>query len=175
MINVFNININDQFIMYFSDACSIPDGASVLVTGGSRDLEEYAYYYDGGIGSSKVRRYNLEGWVEDLPDLTVGRRMHGCAAFTMEEEQVKRSSLRIERRKLPFILQIYLVVGGCSLIDVGISCHEAGYLSSSEIYRRGQWVTAGPLPVAVAGVRGVALDNTVFMTGQLTFYSENTN
>ena len=63
----------------------------------------------------------------------------------------------------------------CSLIDVGISCHEAGYLSSSEIYRRGQWVTARPLPVAVAGVRGVTLDNTVFMTGQLTIYSENTN
>ena len=56
--------------MYFSDACAIPDGASVLVTGGSRDLEEYAYYYDGGGGSSKVRRYNLEGWVEDLPDMT---------------------------------------------------------------------------------------------------------
>ena len=98
--------------------------------------------------------------------------MHGCAAFTLEDEQVKRSSLRIERR---FIFQVYLVVGGCSLIDVEISCHEAGYLSSTEIYREGQWVTARPLPVAVAGVRGVTLDNTVFMTGQLTIYSENTN
>ena len=67
------------------------------------------------------------------------------------------------------------MAGGCSLIDVGISCHGSGYLSSTEIYRGGQWVTTGPLPVAVAGVRGVTLDNTIFMTGQLSFYSVNRN
>ena len=157
--------------MYFSDACAISDGDSVLVTGGTGDLEDYAYYYDGGGGSAKVRRYNLEGWVEDLPDLTVGRRMHGCAAFTMEGEHVCKG---IEHKQFHHLHQVYLVAGGCSLIDVGISCHGSGYLSSTEIYRGGQWVTTGPLPVAVAGVRGVTLDNTVLMTGQLTLYSENT-
>ena len=67
------------------------------------------------------------------------------------------------------------MAGGCSLVrwsvwsDVEISCHEAGYLASTEIYRGGQWVTAGPLPVAVTGVRGVTLDNTVFMTGHILY------
>ena len=61
------------------------------------------------------------------------------------------------------------MAGGCSLIDVEISCHEAGYLASTEIYHGGQWVTAGPLPVAVTGVRGVTLDNTVFMTGHILY------
>ena len=74
---------------YFSDACAIPDGDSVLVTGGrkynNKDFKPTNVDYSG---SAKVHRYNLEGWVEELPDLTVGRRMHGCAAFSMEEEQV---------------------------------------------------------------------------------------
>ena len=48
--------------------------------------------------------------------------------------------------------------------DVG-KCHQDKYLSSTEVYRGGRWVTVGPLPLAVDGVRGVTLDNTVFMTG----------
>ena len=40
--------------------------------------------------SSKVHRYTREeGWVEDLPDMTVGRYGHGCAAFTINQEQVR--------------------------------------------------------------------------------------
>ena len=43
------------------------------------------------LSSSKVHRYTQEqGWVEDLPDMTVGRYGHGCAAFTMNEKQVKK-------------------------------------------------------------------------------------
>ena len=53
--------------------------------------------------------------------------------------------------------------------DVG-KCHQDKYLSSTEVYRGGRWVTVGPLPMAVDGVRGVTLDNTVFMTGQWVFY-----
>lgn len=38
---------------------------------------------------NKVSRYRRDqGWVEDLPDLTVGRMSHGCAAFSKENEQV---------------------------------------------------------------------------------------
>ena len=53
--------------------------------------------------------------------------------------------------------------------DVG-KCHQDKYLSSTEVYRGGRWVTVGPLPMAVDGVRGVTLDNTVFMTGQMVSY-----
>ena len=99
-------------ILYFSDACSIPDGDSVLLTGGRCKWGTMApdcactcapalpsfglcsMWRDGCIrpsamAGSKVHRYNQEGWVEDLPDLTVGRYGHGCAAFTMNQEQVR--------------------------------------------------------------------------------------
>ena len=51
--------------------------------------------------SSRVHRYtHEEGWVEDLPDLTVGRYGHGCAAFTMDEEQVINQTFHLEKRKV---------------------------------------------------------------------------
>ena len=40
------------------------------------------------------------------------------------------------------------------------------YLASTEVYRGGQWISVEPLPVAVMGVRGASLDNTVYMTGE---------
>ena len=40
------------------------------------------------------------------------------------------------------------------------------YLSSTEVYRGGRWITVDPLPAAVLGVRGASLDNTVYMTGE---------
>ena len=61
----------------FSDACAIPDGNSVVLTGGMMTL-------------NKVSRYQMDqGWVEDLPELKFGRYYHGCAAFTKEDEKVR--------------------------------------------------------------------------------------
>ena len=57
-------------------ACSIPGPDSVVLTGGS------------GLVSSKVSRYTRQGWVEDLPDMSLGRMNHGCAAFIQDNEQV---------------------------------------------------------------------------------------
>ena len=71
------------------------------------------------------------------------------------------------------------MAGGCGQANVRMSeggmwdvgkCHQDKYLSSTEVYRGGRWVTVGPLPLAVDGVRGVTLDNTVFMTGQMVSY-----
>ena len=72
----------------FSDSCSVPDGDSVLLSGGfDNDVDCFDCSMQA---SSKVHRYTQEeGWVEDLPDLTVGRYGHGCAAFTMNQEQVR--------------------------------------------------------------------------------------
>ena len=68
----------------------------MLVTGGTRYHKDFHPTHEDYNGTAKVHRYNQDqGWVEDLPDLTVGRRMHGCAAFTLEEEQVLRRLLRI--------------------------------------------------------------------------------
>ena len=48
---------------------------------------------------------------------------------------------------------------------MGTQCIEK-YLATTEVYRGGQWITVEPLPVAVMGVRGATVDNTVYMTGR---------
>ena len=55
------------------------------------------------------------------------------------------------------------VYGGSWILFYDAHCIE--YLASTEVYHGGQWLTVEPLPVAVLGVRGASLDNTVYMTG----------
>ena len=64
-------------IIIYSRACAIPDGESVVLTGG-----------ESGAIRSKVSRYNKDGWMEDLPDLNMGRWAHGCAGYKRGSEQV---------------------------------------------------------------------------------------
>ena len=59
---------------------------------------------------------------------------------------------------IPF-MQVYLVAGGQD------GCEYCSYFSSTEIFSRGQWTIVGPLPEPLRGVRGVTVDNSVFMTG----------
>ena len=44
-------------------------------------------------------------------------------------------------------------------------CEYCSYYSSTEIFIRGQWTIVGPLPEPLRGVRGVTVDNSVFMSG----------
>ena len=60
----------------FRNACAIPDGDSVVLTGGKST-------------KTKVSRYNRAGWVEDMPDLNLPRATHGCAAVDINNEKVK--------------------------------------------------------------------------------------
>ena len=64
-------------IIIYSRACAIPDGEAVVLTGG-----------ESSIIRSKVSRYNKDGWMEDLPDLNMGRWAHGCAGYKRGSEQV---------------------------------------------------------------------------------------
>ena len=57
-------------------------------------------------------------------------------------------------------MQVYLVAGG---IDAGFK----NTFSSTEVYREGRWSTVGALPAVVHGLKGVTVDNIVFMTGEL--------
>ena len=43
-------------------------------------------------------------------------------------------------------------------------------LSSSEVYEADSWELVGELPVALLGVRGATLQNTVFMMGRLRMH-----
>ena len=51
------------------------------------------------------------------------------------------------------------MVGGSRTLPGG------GPTSSTEIYQGGKWTLVGILPAALTGVRGVVLDNTVYMMG----------
>ena len=64
-------------------------------------------------------------------------------------------------------VQVLLVAGG----------NNDAYLSSTEVLTVDSpaWTMATPLPRAVYGVRGVTLDNTVFMTGIVYFTILNCN
>ena len=60
----------------FKKSCAIPDGDSLVITGGMMSLK-------------KVVRYTgQQGNRELLPDMNEGRYNHGCAAFTKETEKV---------------------------------------------------------------------------------------
>ena len=67
----------------FSYACAIPEGDSVVLTGGIIITSYVA------MAESRVSRYRIDqGWLEDLPVLKVGRYLHGCTAFTKDDEEV---------------------------------------------------------------------------------------
>ena len=58
-------------------------------------------------------------------------------------------------------IQVYLVVGGTvDTVDTG-----SVYTDTTEVYSGGGWRTVGALPVAVDGLAGVTIENTVYMTG----------
>ena len=65
----------------FRQACAIvdPAGPSIVLTGGLYTL-------------NTVSRYNRSGWVEDLANMTVGRRIHGCAGYMKDGELVSKYS-----------------------------------------------------------------------------------
>ena len=44
-------------------------------------------------------------------------------------------------------------------------CEYCSYLTSTEMFSNGRWTIVGPLPESLIGVRGVTVDNSVFMTG----------
>ena len=134
--------------------CAIPDEDTVLLTGGY-------------LGRRTVSRYNRDGWMEEsFPILNEGRHMHGCAAFVMDLEPVKGSniSLQIYRPYYNFYAQVFLVVGGQG--------STLRFLDSTEVFggSSGQWVTMKPLPVAVKGLAGAKISNTVFMFGLFYYY-----
>ena len=74
----------------FRLACAIPDGDSVILTGG------YNYSSGGNDSLTRVSRYNRKlGWVEDLPELKIGREDHGCASYTKDDEKVFTTLLQL--------------------------------------------------------------------------------
>jgi len=112
------------------DACAIPVEDFVIITGGART-------------KTIVTKYDMLGNDEDLPNLNVGRRSHGCGKFYSDNEL------------------IYLVVGGFG--------DNSNYLASTEILRTSQsdWVTlvGGDLPTPRFGLMAISINNSIILTG----------
>ena len=61
------------------DACTIQFDDKVVVTGGTLE------------NSRRVSVYNIDGWVEDLPDLNEGRSgWHGCGHYVDSNNDIVR-------------------------------------------------------------------------------------
>ena len=55
----------------------------MILTGG------YNYTNNDTMSLSRVSLYNREhGWVEDLPELLIGRYDHGCSSYTKDDLNV---------------------------------------------------------------------------------------
>merc|ERR1719206_1314750 len=113
--------------------CSFTDGDSVILAGG------YANGY-----KTKVTRYNMQGFVEDLPDLNQEKYGHGCGCFTNQEN-----------------IKVYLVAGGYGN-KARLRTTELLYPSASA------WVFGQELPNPVAFVTTVSLDTSVILIGGLS-------
>ena len=51
------------------------------------DLTNPTVIITGGKNTKQtVSRYNIQGWVEDLPSLVVGRYDHGCASYLRDAD-----------------------------------------------------------------------------------------
>ena len=64
------------FLFVCRYSCSIQDieNPSVIITGGA-DLGASVPNW------KRVTRYDIEGFVEDMPPLNIGRAGHGCGAY----------------------------------------------------------------------------------------------
>ena len=102
----------------------------------------------GGTGASYTlaTKYNLAGWLEDLPALNKGRQNHGCAWFRADGGTL-----------------VYLVTGGWAR-------QRQEPRSSTEMLTSGSahWSITSPLPYSISGLRAATIDNIPFFFGKLS-------
>ena len=111
----------------------------------------------GSYTRTTVSRYSIAGWMEDLANLTVGRRSHGCSSYYKDGAQVSICNSVI--MFIYLFIKILLVAGGWD---------GDNYVASTEIFDSGSWRKVGELSHPALGVRGARLGNTVFMMGELS-------
>jgi len=112
------------------DACAIKLDDYVIITG------------DGNRRFSKVSKYDMNGWVENLPNLIYGRVNHGCGHYYTDANEL-----------------VYLVSGGTG--------EEGSKIAFTEILAESakSWSLVGRLPYARKGLSGISINNQIFMTG----------
>jgi len=100
-----------------------------------------------------VSKYGLTGHLSDLAPLLVGRYGHGCGGYYRQDTGT----------------QVILVAGGTTVSKD----YRYSFLSSTEqlVGETASWKTTTSLPRAMNELRGISVDNTIYMTGG---YDEDT-
>ena len=111
---------------------------------------------------TRVDVYNMNGWSRELPELNTGRYLHGCGKYMNTDDKMVNCITGNNQYQYSHI-QVYLVTGGRT---------GSNFLSSTETLEEGagSWTPAGVLPVALFGLRGVSLNNNIFMTGNFIIH-----
>jgi len=106
-------------------------------------VSPYSTIITGGLwswSSKVVARYNLQGHVEDLPEMNEGRTSHGCGFYYSGSTMV------------------LIVAGGYG--------KEASMRSTEKLNIGGTaWTTIQPLPWIVTHTASVSMDNKIFLLG----------
>merc|ERR1711970_1493771 len=126
---------------------------SVSYSCGIPDMSSNSIIITGGDNAlDQVTRYDEEGFVEDLPSLLVGRTDHGCGSFIRSDGNM-----------------VLLISGGFDGVFT--------MLSSTEMLVHGSaaWTPGTPLPQARQGIKGVTVDNRLYMTGGMNEDGELTD
>ena len=120
---------------------------------GIEDVERRILILTGGLHEPrKVEVYGWEGYQSDMSSLQSGRHSHGCAGYYREVFGEK--SL------------VMVVAGGLNRFNRSLSTVER-YEFNEDRY----WSYVSPLPVPLTGLRGVTVDNTIFMLGRVDLES----
>lgn len=123
----YNLQIGTRY------ACSIPDISSTILV--------------GGIGGTSYRylntavRYDMQGFVENLPSFRQARRKPGCGSYTDQQN-----------------IKVLVVAGGT---------RGSTYFSSTEILREDAtgWAWAGSLPRTLSWMASVSMEDYVLLIG----------
>jgi len=89
----------------------------------------------------------MTGWVKDLPDLNTARFSHGCGHYYDENNDLN-----------------FLVTGG---FDNTITDRWGAFASTEtlNVDAGGSWKYVGPLPTARHSLKGITINNQLYMTG----------
>ena len=128
--------------LFSRGSCAIDDGDSVILTGGFEGWKT-----KDGIVDGRVSRYDLTGFVEELPQMMIGRAEHACARYNEGSQKV------------------YAVAGGFPLTSTA-----EVLLADTQA-----WTYLSPLPVAVKFTSGLALHNIFYVLGQIILYPSYCN
>ena len=116
---------------------------------GIEDVERKLLILTGGLHQPRqVGIYGWEGYLGLLGTLHSGRHSHGCAGYYREVWGEKSLVL--------------VVAGGLNRFNRSLTSTERYEFNEGH-----DWNYVSPLPAPLAGLRGVTVDNTIFMLGRL--------